>query len=196
MARRVVPPGPVRPGLTIGLLGGSFDPAHAGHLHASLTALKALGLDHVWWLVSPGNPLKSGSAPLAARLDSARALARHPRIHVTAIEQALGTRYTIDTVTALQQRFPGVRFVWVMGSDNLSQFGRWKQWQALARRIPLVVVRRPGSQLASLNAAPVRRFGLSPRLGPPPSLIVLDGRRNFESSTRLRIPILPLEPRL
>jgi nicotinate-nucleotide adenylyltransferase len=196
MAGWVAAPGPAQPGLTIGLLGGSFDPAHAGHLHASLTALKALGLDYVWWLVSPGNPLKSGSAPLAARLDSARALARHPHIRVTAIEQALGTRYTIDTVTALQRRFPGVRFVWLMGSDNLAQFGRWKDWQGLARRLPLAVVRRPGTQLASLNAAPVRRFGLAHRLGPPPCLMVLDGRRNFESSTRLRIPILPLEPRL
>lgn len=189
-------PGPVAPGLTIGLLGGSFDPAHGGHLYASLTALKALQVDYVWWLVSPGNPLKPDTAPLPLRLDSARATARHPRIKVTAIEAALGTRYTIDTVAALQRRFPQVHFVWLMGSDNLAQFSRWKDWRALAARIPIAVVRRPGTILASLNAAPVRRFGLARRLGPAPSITMLDGRRNRQSSTALRIPVLPLEPRL
>lgn len=189
-------PGPVAPGLTIGLLGGSFNPAHGGHLYASLLALKALKLDYVWWLVSPGNPLKSDPAPLAVRLDSAHAMARHPRIRVTELETRLGTRYTIDTVTALQRAFPQVRFVWLMGSDNLAQFHRWKGWRALARRLPIVVIRRPGSVLATLNAAPVRRFGLARRLKAPPAILVLDGRRNRQSSTRLRTPILPLEPQL
>ena len=188
-------PGPVARGLKIGLLGGSFDPAHDGHRYASLVALKALKLDYVWWLVSPGNPLKSTATPLRQRLADARDMARHPRIRVTGIEARLGTRYTVDTVTALQRQFPHVGFVWLVGSDNLAQFGRWKNWQRLAAIIPIAVVRRPGSILASLNAAPVRHFGLSRRLGPPPCLLVVDGRRSLLSSTALRVPILPLEPR-
>ena len=181
-----MPPGPVTDGLRIGLLGGSFDPAHAGHLHVSEVALKALGLDYVWWLVSPGNPLKGAPDALETRLIRARNIARPPRILVTDIERRLGTRYTADTVAALQRRFPGVRFVWLMGSDNLGQFSRWRRWQAIAARIPIAVVRRPGSVLASLNAPLARRIGVSRRLGPAPSLVVLDGRRHPESSTALR----------
>ena len=186
----IQPPGPVAPGLRIGLLGGSFNPAHAGHLYVSLTALRRLGLDYVWWLVSPGNPLKDAAdmAPFAARLDSARHAARHPRIIVTDIERRLGTRYTIDTVTALQRRFPRVSFVWLMGSDNLASFHRWRGWQQIAARLAVVVVQRPGSIMAALNAAPVRRFGarrLEQRRGPP-AILVLDGARNGESATRLR----------
>jgi nicotinate-nucleotide adenylyltransferase len=185
------PPGPVADGLTIGLLGGSFNPAHGGHAYVGETALKRLGLDYVWWLVSPGNPLKAedGMAPFAARLDSARAAARHRRFIVTDIEQQLGTRYTIDTVIALQRRFPKVRFIWLMGSDNLEGFSRWGRWQDLARRIPIVVVQRPGSIMAALNAAPIRRFGMVRNLTGtmrPPALAVIDGARNGESATRLR----------
>jgi nicotinate-nucleotide adenylyltransferase len=181
--------------LRIGLLGGSFDPAHEGHLYASLLALKKLKLDYVWWLVSPGNPLKRASAAgSAARARRAARMARHPRIRVSAIEAALGTRYTVDTVAALQRRFPGVCFVWLMGSDNLAQFGRWRRWQQIAARIPLVVVRRPGSALASLNAAPVRRYGLSAALTPAPAIVMLDGRRNPQSSTALRAAAFERRP--
>jgi nicotinate-nucleotide adenylyltransferase len=180
------PPGPVADGLRIGLLGGSFDPAHEGHLYASLVALRALDLDYVWWLVSPGNPLKPTPGSLAGRLAAARLAGQHPRIRVTAIEASLNTRYTIDTVVALQRRFPRVWFVWLMGSDNLLQFSCWRRWQGIARRIPIVVVRRPGSALAALPAALTRRFGQAARLGAPPSILLLDGRRNPASSTALR----------
>jgi nicotinate-nucleotide adenylyltransferase len=178
--------------LRIGLLGGSFNPAHAGHLYVSETALKRLKLDSIWWLVSPGNPLKArrSMAPLDARLESARRIAaRNPRIHVSALEKALHTIYTIDTVKALQRRFAGVEFVWLMGSDNLEQFSHWRRWRDLAGRIPIAVVQRPGSLLAALNAPLVRRFGMTrdPQ-GPirPPTVTVLDGARNSESATRLR----------
>ena len=182
----VRPPGPVADGMTIALLGGSFDPAHDGHLYASLVALRALKLDYVWWLVSPGNPLKPEPAGLSWRLEGARAVARHPRIRVTDIEAQLGTRYTIDTIGALQRRFPRIRFVWLMGSDNLLQFSRWRSWQQIARRLPIVVVRRPGSALAPLPAALTRRFGVCAHLKAPPCILVLDGRRNSASSTALR----------
>jgi nicotinate-nucleotide adenylyltransferase len=180
------PPGPVEAGLTIGLLGGSFHPAHGGHLYASLTALRRLHLDYVWWLVSPGNPLKDAPAPLDKRLALARKIARHPRLIVSDIERQLGTRYTIDTVRALQRRFPLVRFVWLMGSDNLADFHRWRNWRQLAERVGLVVVQRPGSIMAKDNAAPVRRFGRTRGLKAPPAILVLDGARNSESATRLR----------
>ena len=188
----IVPPGPAADGLRIGLLGGSFNPAHAGHLYVSETALKRLKLDSVWWLVSPGNPLKDGGsmASLAARLQSAQRIAAHePRIHVSALEAALHTIYTIDTVTALRRRFPHIDFVWLMGSDNLEQFSRWHRWQALARLVPIAVVQRPGSILAALNAPLVRRFGMRREAWAgqkPPSVTVLDGARHFESATRLR----------
>jgi nicotinate-nucleotide adenylyltransferase len=183
------PPGPAADGLRIGLLGGSFNPAHSGHLYVSETALKRLHLDAVWWLVSPGNPLKpeAGMAPFAKRLQGARAIAKgYPRIHVSGLEQALGTRYTVDTVAALERRFPKIRFVWLMGSDNLAQFSRWRRWQELARKIPIAVVQRPGSILASLNAPLIRRFGTTRTLSTPPAVMILDGARNHESATRLR----------
>jgi nicotinate-nucleotide adenylyltransferase len=180
----------VAEGLRIGLLGGSFNPAHPGHLYVSETALKRLKLDSVWWLVSPGNPLKdkSSMAGLAARLESARQMAaHHPRIHVSALEQQLHTVYTIDTVEALQRRFPDIHFVWLMGSDNLEQFSHWRRWRDLARRIPIAVVQRPGSILAALNAPLVRRFGMTRDWREqPPAVTVLDGARNHESATRLR----------
>ena len=152
----IAPPGPVADGLTIGLLGGSFNPAHDGHAYVGETAMKRLKLDYVWWLVSPGNPLKGAGdmAAFAARLKSAGAVARHPRFIVTDIERYLGTRYTADTIAALRRRFPGVRFVWLMGSDNLRDFSRWQRWQQIARAIPIAVVQRPGSIMAALNAAP------------------------------------------
>ncbi|MBW8709141.1 MAG: nicotinate-nicotinamide nucleotide adenylyltransferase [Alphaproteobacteria bacterium] len=172
--------------MRIGLLGGSFDPAHGGHLYVSEIAKKALKLDYVWWLVSPGNPLKPAPDALAVRLKRARLLARDKRIIVTGIEQRLGTRYTIDSVMALKRRFPHVAFTWLMGSDNLEQFSRWRRWQNIAAALPIVVVRRPGSVLASLHAPLARRLGLARRPSPAPSLLALDGPRSLESSTELR----------
>jgi nicotinate-nucleotide adenylyltransferase len=136
----------------IGLLGGSFNPAHGGHRRISLFALQALGLAEVWWLVSPGNPLKptAGMAPLAARVRSARRMARKAPIRVTAVEQRLGTRYTVDTLRALKRVFPRQRFVWLMGSDNLAQLHRWKTWRQIAREMPIAVIGRPGYDRAAL----------------------------------------------
>ena len=150
-------------GPRIGLLGGSFNPAHGGHRRISLFARAALGLDEVWWLVSPGNPLKpaAGMAPLAARFASARAQARRAPIRVTAIERELGTRFTVDTLRALGRRRPDVRFVWLMGADNLLQFSRWKDWRGIARRMPIAVIARPGydaAAFASPAMAWLRRF--------------------------------------
>jgi nicotinate-nucleotide adenylyltransferase len=181
--------------MSIGLLGGSFNPAHEGHCHVSEVALKRLGLDYVWWLVSPQNPLKPsiGMAPLDNRLAFARTLATHPRITVMDIETALGTRYTIDTVKALQRRFPSVRFVWLMGSDNLASFHRWRHWPEIAARLPIAVVMRPGTTLAPLVAKAAQRLRGNRVFSPknfartrPPALIVLDGPRNPTSATRIR----------
>jgi len=180
------PPGPINDGLRIGLLGGSFDPAHEGHLYVSEVARRTLKLDQVWWLVSPGNPLKPEPDPFEVRLTRARLVAHLPFIHVTGIEQQLGTRYTVDTVRALKARFPQVQFIWLMGSDNLGQFARWRRWQQIAASVPIAVVRRPGSVLAQLSAPLARRIGVARHLGSAPSLVVLDGRRNEQSSTLLR----------
>jgi len=187
----ISPPGPLSDGLRIGLLGGSFDPAHGGHLYVSRIALRQLKLDYVWWLVSPGNPLKPRPASLEARANRARLLAKGGRsfggrIIVTDLESRLGTRFTIDTIAALQRRFPQVEFVWLMGSDNLEQFSRWRRWRAIAARLPIAVVRRPGTVLASLRAPLARLLGPSRHLGSAPSLVVLDGPRSAESYTRLR----------
>ncbi|PWG02993.1 nicotinate-nucleotide adenylyltransferase [Sphingosinicella humi] len=131
---------------TIGLLGGSFNPAHRGHRRISAHALEALDLDEVWWLVSPGNPLKDPGemAPLPARFASALKAARRLPIRVTAIERELGTRFTVDTLQALTRRFPDHRFVWLMGADNLAQFHRWRDWRRIAATVPIAVVARPG----------------------------------------------------
>ena len=137
-----------------GLLGGSFNPAHGGHRRISLFASQALGLDEVWWLVSPGNPLKpqAGMAPLAARLLSARAEARRARIVPTVIEQQLGTRYTVDTLARLTRRYPRRRFVWLMGADNLAQLHRWKDWRRIARTMPIAVIARPGYDASAMTS--------------------------------------------
>lgn len=137
-------------GQIIGLLGGSFDPAHAGHVHITTTAIKRFGLDRVWWLVSPGNPLKeNGPAPLADRMRTARAVMKHPRVCVTDIEARLGTRYTADTLAALKARHAGVRFVWLMGADNLTQFHQWQDWRWIMDNVPIGVVARPGDRIAA-----------------------------------------------
>ena len=138
------------PGQTIGLLGGSFDPPHAGHVHITKAALKRFGLDRVWWLVSPGNPLKTnGPAPLAVRMQAAAALMQHPRVTVTDIETQLGTRYTAQTLAALRRRYAGVRFVWLMGADNLAQFHRWQDWQWIMETVPIGVIARPGDRISA-----------------------------------------------
>ncbi|MCC7321847.1 MAG: nicotinate-nucleotide adenylyltransferase [Rubellimicrobium sp.] len=135
-------------GMTVGLLGGSFDPAHEGHAHLTREALKRLGLDRVWWLVSPGNPLKPDPpAPIAERIARARAVMDHPRVVVTDIEARLGTRYTAGTLRRLMALYPGVRFVWLMGADNLAQFHRWQQWEWIMRQVPIAVMARPGTRL-------------------------------------------------
>ena len=186
-----------RSGPLTGLLGGSFNPAHGAHRKITLFALNALGLDEVWWLVSPGNPLKplTGMAPLAARVRSARAMARRAPIRVTAIERELGTRFTIDTLRALKRRYPKRRFVWLMGADNLAQFHRWKDWRAIARSMPIAVIARPGydaQALASPAMAWLRRYRL-PATGlknrqewSAPALIALRFDPDPRSATELR----------
>ena len=137
-------------GQVVGLLGGSFDPAHAGHVQITKAALTRFGLDRVWWLVSPGNPLKSrGPAPLADRLTAARAAMRHPRVTVTDIEARIGTRYTAETLARLRELYPRVHFVWLMGADNLAQFHRWQDWRAIIDNVPVGVVARPGDRISA-----------------------------------------------
>ncbi|NQW01985.1 MAG: nicotinate-nucleotide adenylyltransferase [Rhodospirillales bacterium] len=150
-------------GQRIGLLGGSFNPAHEGHMHLSRLAFRHLNLDRVWWLVSPQNPLKSsrGMAPLAARLEKARTVAAHPHICVTDIETRLGTQYTADTLVALKKKFPGGRFVWLMGADNLVQIDQWYKWTAIFMTLPVAIFARPPYSLRAENATAVRRFSRS-----------------------------------
>ena len=181
----------------IGLLGGSFNPAHEGHRHVSLEALRRLGLDEVWWLVSPQNPLKPerGMAPLNQRLAAARRLARGPQLRASALESALGTVYSADTVTALVRRFPRCRFVWLMGADNLVQISRWKNWETIFRTLPVAVFDRPSYSLRALAAPAARRFAgqrlpeaaarsLADRK--PPAWVFVHQRLNPQSSTRIR----------
>lgn len=137
-------------GQVIGLLGGSFDPPHLGHVQITREALKRFGLDHVWWLVSPGNPLKAkGPAPLLDRMKAARAVMQHPKVHVTDIETRIGTRFTAATLQALLQRYPQARFVWLMGADNLAQFHRWQDWRWIMENVPIGVMARPGERISA-----------------------------------------------
>ncbi|RCK52172.1 nicotinate-nucleotide adenylyltransferase [Thalassospira profundimaris] len=181
----------------VGLLGGSFNPAHEGHLHISLEALKRLELDEVWWLVSPQNPLKSheGMAEQDARFDSAELIAQHPRIVVSAIETQLGTRYTADTLAALQRRFTQTRFVWLMGADNLAQFHRWKFWEKLIHHAPIAVLDREGYSDKALRGTAAKRMerwriaaekaGLLADMDTP-AWVYLPIRRHPASSTAIR----------
>ncbi len=146
-------------GLRVGLLGGSFDPPHAGHLHISTWALKEFGLDQVWWLVSPGNPLKKhGPAPLDKRMAACRALVQHPRIKVTDLESRLGTRYTAETLDNLLQLYAGVRFVWLMGADNLASFHKWDRWADIMEMVPIGILARPEEQISAGNSPAARRY--------------------------------------
>lgn len=153
------------PKRTVGLLGGSFNPAHAGHRHVSEMALKFLKLDEIWWLVSPQNPLKPAAdmAPLRSRLASAARHSAHPRMRATAVEDELGTRYTADTLRALRRRFPRTRFVWLMGADNLRQIPRWEAWSSIFHLMPIAVFARPAYDLKALAGKAAIRFKKSRR---------------------------------
>lgn len=179
----------------VGLLGGSFNPAHAGHLHVSREAIKALKLDQVWWLVSPQNPLKpaTGMAPLAARLARARALVKDRRIVVSDLERRLGTARTAETVARLAQRYPGLRFVWLMGADNLAQIPRWWRWTRIFATTRVAVFDRSAYSYAALAGAAARRYGQvrmrRPRdiwLRLPPVWTSVAIRRHPASATALR----------
>ena len=189
--------GPIAsPGQRIGLLGGSFDPPHPGHVHISLWALRSLALDRLWWLVSPGNPLKPrGPADLARRVAASRALMRHPRVDVTDLEAHLGSRYTADTLEALRARYPGVHFIWLMGADNLSGFHHWERWDAIMARVPIGVMARPGQQLRAGLSPAARRFaalrlpqgaGAVLGRGGQPGWILMTGAMSAQSSTAIR----------
>ncbi len=146
-------------GQRIGLLGGSFDPPHEGHVHITKEALKRFDLDQVWWLVSPGNPLKDrGPVKLARRMAAARAIMDHPRVHICDFESHVGTRYTSETLAVLQDKCPQARFVWLMGADNLAQFHRWKDWQEIMSRVPVGVLARPGDRIAARTAKAAQVF--------------------------------------
>ena len=192
---RVLPPH--APGMRIGLFGGTFDPPHQAHLAATLLAMKRLKLDRVWWLVTPGNPLKNTMhlAPLDERIAAARRLTHHPRIDVTGLEAVIKTRYTYDTISWLIARCPGVRFVWIMGADNLRSFHRWQRWRDIANLVPIVVVDRLGPSLyaASSTAGQALRAFRIPEaavtslpLQPPPAWAFLHGLKSPLSSTALR----------
>jgi nicotinate-nucleotide adenylyltransferase len=186
-------------GMRIGLLGGSFNPPHDAHRAISLFAIKRLKLDRVWWLVSPGNPLKDPGAlrDLDERAEAARKMANDPRIDVSCLEAVIGTRYTVDTVTYLRRRARGLRFVWIMGADNLAQFHRWQDWRRIADQVPIAVVDRPPQSfraLAAPAAQALARYRLpenqASRLADhhAPAWVFLTGMKLALSSTGLRNP--------
>jgi nicotinate-nucleotide adenylyltransferase len=188
---------PHAPGMKIGLFGGTFDPPHEAHLAACLLAMKKLRLDRVWWLVTPGNPLKDtrGLAPLAERMAAARVLANHPRINITDLEAGIGTRYTHETILYLRKRCPGVRFVWIMGADNLRSFHRWQRWRGIAGLVPIAVVDRLGPSLyatASLAGQALARYRVPESAAwslptrRPPAWVYIHGLKSPLSSTALR----------
>lgn len=188
--------------MRVGLLGGSFNPAHAGHAHIAEVARRRLGLDRVIWLVSPQNPLKDArqSAPLARRMASARAVAAGPSMIVSDVETRIGTRYTVDTLRALRARFPGVKFVWLMGADNLATIHRWRGWTDIFGLVPIAVIARPGRLAAARTAPAARRFA-SARLPSSqalrlaeheaPAWAYLRARLNHASSTAIRAAANP-----
>jgi nicotinate-nucleotide adenylyltransferase len=188
---------PHAPGMKIGLFGGTFDPPHEAHLAACLLAMKSIRLDRIWWLVTPGNPLKDtrGLAPLAKRMLQARALARHPRIDVTDLEAGIGTSFTFETIRYLRARCPGVHFVWIMGADNLRSFHRWQRWRGIAQLVPIAVVDRLGPSLYAAGSPAGQAFaryripesaaGTLPTRHPP-AWVFIHGLKSPLSSTALR----------
>src|SRR3954471_22785577 len=185
-------------GTRVGLLGGSFDPPHAAHRAISLFAIKRLKLDRIWWLVSPGNPLKPrGPHDLAERAEAARRIAGDPRIDVSCLEAVIGTRYTVDTISYLRRRCSGLRFVWIMGADNLAQFHRWENWRRIASLVPIAVIDRPPQSFRAL-AAPAAQALARYRIPEhqarrltdqyPPAWVFLTGMKLKMSSTGLRNP--------
>jgi nicotinate-nucleotide adenylyltransferase len=187
--------------MRVGLLGGSFNPAHAGHAHVAETALQRLGLDKVIWLVSPQNPLKPThqTAALRHRMDGARRLARGPAMIVSDAETRIGSQYTLDTLRVLKARYPGVHFVWLMGADNLVGFHHWRGWTQILGLVPLAVIARPGSSLKGRGGPMARRFARSRlpaaaasrlALAPAPAWLYLPAPLNFLSSTALRERLL------
>ncbi len=182
--------------MRIGLLGGSFDPAHEGHAHITREALKRLGLDQVWWLVSPGNPLKTrGPAPMDDRLARARAVMDHPHVEITDLEARLGTRFTYRTLMELQARYSGVRFIWLMGADNLAEFHHWEHWQDIMETVPVAVLARPGQRISARMSVAARHYRHHRLLGreakllrhiSPPAWVFLNVPMNDISSTRIR----------
>jgi nicotinate-nucleotide adenylyltransferase len=188
---------PHAPGMRIGLYGGSFDPAHAGHRHVSLLAIQRLRLDRAWWIVTPGNPLKErgGLLPACERAAAAGEVARHPRIDVTCFEEEIGARFTVDTLAYAVARCPEVRFVWIMGADSLASFHRWRGWERIAGLMPFAVVDRPGWTLlaarsrAATALSPYRIDESDAPLLPllaPPAWAFLHGPRSPLSSSQLR----------
>ncbi|WP_298969590.1 nicotinate-nucleotide adenylyltransferase [uncultured Roseobacter sp.] len=177
-----------RPGEVIGLLGGSFDPAHGGHVHISREALKRFGLTRLWWLVSPGNPIKKhGPAPLAQRMARARAIMQDPRVRVTDIEAHLGTRYTAQTLAALQALYPGVRFVWLMGADNLAQLHHWQNWRQIMRSVPVGVLARPGDRISARMSPAAKLFASSRIAGRASTLL---GRAEAPAWCFVNVPMV------
>lgn len=184
-------------GQRIALFGGSFNPPHKGHRHVALTGLARLAVNEVWWLVTPGNPLKAMDdlAPLEERVAATKRLADHPRMVVTAFEATIGTRYTADTIRYLKRRYPTVRFVWLMGADNLGSLHRWQKWQDIMRQVPVAVVDRPGASMTVLSSPAARTYAGArvpesqaaalPHM-PPPAWTFLHVPLDPSSSTALR----------
>lgn len=185
------------PGLRIGLFGGSFNPPHEAHREVSLMAMKRLGLDRIWWLVTPGNPLKDtrGLPPVEERVAAAQKLADHPRIDATGFEAVTGLKYSCDTITYLLRECPDVRFVWIMGADNLKGFHRWKNWRAIFGLIPIAIIDRGGISLQATSGPAAIHFAraripenqamtLADRQ--PPAWVYLHGIKSTLSSTALR----------
>ena len=193
--RLVLPP--YAEGMRVGLFGGTFNPPHEAHLAACLLAMKRIGLDRVWWLVTPANPLKDtrGLTPLDGRIRALHAFARHPRVHVTGFEAAIGSRHTFKTVSFLRRRCPGVHFVWIMGADNLRSFHRWQKWRDIAVLVPIAVVDRLGPSLYATGGVAGQALGRwripesAAKTLPfrkPPAWVYLHGLKSPLSSTALR----------
>ena len=187
----------VEKGMQVGLFGGSFNPPHAGHALVAEIALRRLALDQLWWIVTPGNPLKSSRelSPLAERLRLSEEVAQNPRIKVTAFEAAHNVRYTADTLALVRARNPGVDFVWVMGADGLRDFHRWQRWRKIVMTFPIAVIDRPGSTLSFLSSMVAKTFDYArvdeidaPRLArmKAPAWTFIHGPRSLLSSTAIR----------